>query len=217
MAGEFGYHPLLQYIEPSSSSTCELICEILDQALPDVKLLKEEANIMLAGIMLDTKRFVLNTGVRTFAAAQYLRGQGANPSLAQEYFTSNIDSMQREAKFESKIQIYKKVIAISIIDDPCSAEDRIPAAKAADNMLTIDGVLASFVIFRISAQGTDTARISARSTGKINVQLIMEKLGGGGHYDQAAVESSSISIQEMLIQLKDSIDTYIEEHPDIVN
>lgn len=216
MSDEFRFNPLLQYIEPSASSTCELICEILDQSFPDIKLRSEEANIMLAGIMLDTKKFILNTGVRTFAAAQYLRGQGAEPMDAQEYFKSDMDAMQREAKFESKIQIYKGIIAISVTDEPCSAEDRIAAAKAADSMLSIDGVLASFAICRIVSGDSDTVRISARSTGSVNVQLIMEKLGGGGHYDQAATESGSISLPEMLIRLREAIDAYIADNPHIL-
>ena len=124
--------------------------------------------------------------------------------------------MQREARFESKIQIYKKVIAISVTDEPCSADDRIPAAKAADTMLTIDGVLASFAVCRIVTSDRESIRISARSSGTINVQLIMERLGGGGHYDQAAVESSTVSLQKMLVNLRDAIDSYLAENPQVL-
>ena len=207
MNSEFFKTPILHYIEPSASSTCELVCEILEQTTAGGKLSKQEADLMFAGIMLDTKRFVVNTGVRTFAAAQYLRGQGANPNEAQELFKTGLDDLIRKARFETNVQIYRKVIAISINDENDNTNaDRIAAAKVADNLLTVDGVLASFALCKID----DSVRISARSTGKINVQIILEKIGGGGHYDAAATVIHG-DINDAMDQLTSAIDKYLDE------
>jgi len=207
MTGEFAKTPLLHYIEPSASSTCELICEILEQTTAGNKLSKQEADIMFAGIMLDTKRFVVNTGVRTFAAAQFLRGQGANPNEAQEFFKTGLDELIRKARFETNVETYRKVFAISInAEEECTAQDRIAAAKVADNLLTVDGILASFAICRMK----DSIRVSARSTGKINVQKILESIGGGGHYDSAATELRC-SVEEAYQMLLAAIDKYLDE------
>ena len=206
MTGEFTKTPLLHYIEPSASSTCELICEILEQTTAGNKLSKQEADIMFAGIMLDTKRFVINTGVRTFAAAQFLRGQGANPNEAQEFFKTGLDDLIRKARFETNVEIYRKAFAISVNTEECTAQDRIAAAKVADNLLTVDGVLASFAVCSMK----DSIRISARSTGKINVQKILESIGGGGHYDAAATEMRC-SMEEAQALLLAAIDKYLDE------
>ena len=161
---------------------------------------------MFAGIMLDTKRFVVNTGVRTFAAAQYLRGQGANPNEAQELFKTSLDDLIREAKFETNVQIYRKIIAISInTDTDNTQQDRIAAAKVADKLLTVHGVRASFAVCVIG----NYIRISARSTGKINVQKILETLGGGGHYDSAATQMNC-TVEEAIASLKEAVDMYLD-------
>ncbi len=206
VTGEFERTPLLHYIEPSASSTCELVSEILEQTQAGTKLSKYEANLMFAGIMLDTKRFVVNTGVRTFAAAQYLRGQGANPNEAQELFKTSLDDLIREAKFETNVQIYRKIIAISInTDTDNTQQDRIAAAKVADKLLTVHGVRASFAVCVIG----NYIRISARSTGKINVQKILETLGGGGHYDSAATQMNC-TVEEAIASLKEAVDMYLD-------
>ena len=117
------------------------------------------------------------------------------------------DDLIRKARFETNVQIYRKIIAISINDEnDNTAQDRIAAAKVADNLLTVDGVLASFALCKID----DTVRISARSTGKINVQIILEKIGGGGHYDAAATVIHG-SINDAKIQLTNAIDSYLDE------
>ncbi len=206
MTGEFERPPVLHYVEPSASSTCEMISEILEQTTAGSRLSKQEANIMYAGIMLDTKRFVINTGVRTFSAAQYLRGQGANPAEAQEFFKTGVEDLIRQARFETNVEIYRKYYAISVNTDTNGSQaDRTAAAKVADDLLTVDGVLASFALCRIG----DTVRISARSTGKINVQRILEALGGGGHYDSAATQMSC-SLDEAVDALKGAIDGYFD-------
>ena len=204
---EFDEAPLISYIEPSASSASELVAEILEQALPTGMLSKEEADIMYSGILLDTKQFTKNAGVRTFGAALYLRGEGASPSDALTLFKSSLSDFVSEAKFESNVVVYKKCIAISCNDSKDNQpSDRIAAAKAADKLLTVEGVEASFALCRIE----DSIHISARSTGQINVQLILEKIGGGGHFDAAATKLSG-SMNEALSMLKAAIDEYLKE------
>lgn len=204
---EFEEAPLISYIEPSASSTCELVAEILEQALPTGTLAKDEADIMYSGILLDTKQFTRNAGVRTFGAALYLRGEGASPADALTLFKSSLSDFVSEAKFESNVVIYRKCMAISCNDDDNNQPtDRIAAAKAADKLLTVENVKASFALCRID----DSIHISARSTGEINVQLILEKIGGGGHFDSAATKLGG-SMNESLSMLKNAIDSYFSE------
>lgn len=206
MTSEFATPPALYYIEPSASSASELISEILEQAaMGDLK--KEEAEMLYAGIILDTKRFSINTGVRTFTSALYLRGEGANPIEVQELFRTDLSDIEREARFEVNIARYRKNIAIAVnpYDDNGPA-DRIIAAKVADKLLTAENILASFALCEIDG----AIRISARSTGTINVQVILERLGGGGHYDAAATQMSDIPMEKALVQLKESIDQFLD-------
>ena len=207
---EFKIKPKIAYIEPSASSASELVAEFLEQTLSSGTLSTEEASLLLAGIMLDTKQFSKNTGVRTFSAGYYLQNEGANPQKIQELFKSDLDDLKREAKFESNVKIYKNIFAITtntLKDNASSdASDRIAAAKAADKLLTVDGVLASFAICKID----NTVHISARSAGKVNVQMIIEKLGGGGHFDAAATQIKDISVNDAFLKLKEAIDEYTE-------
>ncbi len=204
---EFDEAPLISYIEPSASSASELVAEILDQSMPSGSLTKDEADIMYAGVLLDTKQFTRNAGVRTFGAALYLRGEGASPSDALTLFKSCLSDFISEAKFESNVVIYRKCLAISCNDSPDNtASDRISAAKAADKLLTVEGVKASFALCKIE----DCIHISARSLGEVNVQLILEKIQGGGHFDSAATKLTG-SMNEALSMLKNAIDEYFAE------
>lgn len=206
MTSEFETPPALYYIEPSASSTCELICEILEQSGMG-SLKKEEAELLYAGIILDTKRFSINTGVRTFTAALYLRGEGADPIEVQELFRSDLTDIEREARFEVNIARYRKNIAIAVNSyEDNGPADRIIAAKVADKLLTAENVQASFALCTIDG----AIRISARSTGSINVQIILERLGGGGHYDAAATQMPGTPMETALIQLKESIDQFLD-------
>lgn len=205
---EFKTQPAVAYIEPSASSSCELVAEILEQSMPSGQLPKSEADIMFAGILLDTKQFTRNTGARTFSAALYLRSEGANPADAQTLFKTNLDDFVREAKFTTNVFIYRSLIAIAVNDgDDNTMSDRIAAAKAADKLMTVEGVAASFALCRIN----DTVHISARSSGGVNVQLILEKIGGGGHYDAAATQLEGEQMTEALRRLKVAIDEYLKE------
>ena len=197
----------LSYIEPSASSTCELVTEMLESTVSSQNLIKEEADILLAGILLDTKQFTRNTGTRTFGAAQYLRGAGANPTDVYNLFKAVPEDLSKEARFHTSITMYKECIAISSCDGETDESFRIIASKAADKMLSLRGVEAAFALVRIGEQ----IHISARSAGKINVQLILERMGGGGHFDVAGAQIVSDSINAVLSELKYSIDLQFSE------
>ncbi|MDD6264960.1 MAG: DHH family phosphoesterase [Clostridia bacterium] len=197
------------YIKPSMSSSCEIVCEILEYSVNPGTLQRDEADIMLAGIMLDTKQFLRNTGSRTFGSALYLRREGALCSNAQELFKTGLEDLTREAAYETNVVIYRNHIAISQSGngDDLSV-DRVAAAKAADKLLNVKGVYASFVLCTME----NSIHISARSSGKINVQLIIEKLGGGGHFESAATQLKGIGAPEAVRMLKSAIDEYLNEN-----
>lgn len=204
---EFEQKPNPLYIDPSASSACELVSEILEQSLPAGVLRKEEANIMMAGIMVDTKNFTRTVGTRTFAAALYLRGAGASTEYARTFFEEAFEDYRSESQFGTEARIYRDQLAITAIAGTGSSHDRIAAAKAADKLLTIRNINAAFALILIG----ETVHISARSNGNINVQLILEKIGGGGHFDVAgaALPQSSLEAAEKL--LCEAIDSYFSE------
>lgn len=197
----------LHYIEPSASSTCELVSEMLEATINSQHLVKSEADIILAGILLDTKHFTRNTGTRTFGAAQYLRGAGASPSDVYDLFKTEAEDLAKESRFHTAITVYKDNIAIACCEGDTDESYRIIASKAADKMLTLKDIEAAFTLVRIGEQ----IHISGRSNGKINVQLILEKCGGGGHFDVAGAQMVSESIISVLNSLKENIDKYLEE------
>lgn len=197
----------LSYIEPSASSACELVTEMLENAISSQNLLKEAADMLLAGILLDTKQFTRNTGTRTFGAAQYLRGAGASPTNVYNLFKTSAADLSKEARFHTSITIYHGNIAISACDGETDNSYRVIASKAADKMLTLRGIDAAFTLVRIG----DQIHISGRSNGVINVQLILERLHGGGHFDVAGAQVVSDSITTVLETLKASIDDYLEQ------
>ena len=197
----------LSYIEPSASSTCELVTEMLQYTFAGQNICKEEADMLLSGILLDTKQFTRNTGTRTFAAAEYLRGAGADPTDVYELFKADPLDLKKEARFHTAITIYRDVIAIASCDGETDESYRVIASKAADKMLTLRQVEAAFTLVRIGGH----VHISGRSSSKINVQLILEKLHGGGHYDVAGAQVASDSVISVLEMLKSAIDEYMEE------
>lgn len=202
---DFTNEPKIAYIEPAASSVSELMSEILEQVLEQGALPPVEANLILSGIILDTKQFTKNTGVRTFGAALYLRSEGASPYEAQKLFRTSADDFIRESQFENNIHIYRDCIAISTYEGKSQPSDRIIAAKAADRLLSIEGVSTSFVLCTID----DEINISARSDGNINVQLVLEALGGGGHFDAAGAQVKDMTMREVLEKLKESIDEFL--------
>lgn len=196
----------LSYIEPSASSACELIGEMLENAISSRNLSKEVADMLLAGVLLDTKQFTRNTGTRTFGVAQYLRGAGASPQDVYNLFKARPSDLSKEARFHTGITIYHGNIAISSCDGDTDDSYRIIASKAADKMLSLRDIDAAFTLVKIGEQ----VHISGRSNGAINVQLILENLGGGGHFDVAGAQVISDSVESVLVSLKDSIDNYLE-------
>ncbi len=204
---EFEHEPQLSYIDPSASSACELISEILEQTLPAGRLRKEEANIIMAGIMVDTKNFTRTVGTRTFAAALYLRGAGASTEYARTFFEEAFEDYLSDARFGAEARIHRDQIAITAIEGTGSSGDRVAAAKAADKLLTVRNVNAAFALIRIG----DVVHISARSNGSINVQLILEKIGGGGHFDVAGAAIEGSELQAAEDRLVAAIDEYFED------
>lgn len=199
---------VLSYIEPSASSACELVTEMIQNAVASQSITKAEADMLLAGILLDTKQFTRNTGTRTFGAAQYLRGAGADPTDVYSLFKTDPTELSKEARFHTAITVYNDNIAISACDGETDESYRIIASKAADKMLTLRGVDAAFTLVRIG----DQIHISGRSTGAtVNVQLILEKLGGGGHFDVAGAQVKADSVSSVLEALKASIDDYLDK------
>lgn len=203
---ELNKSPVINYIDPSASSACELVTEILEQCLPVGTLTNEESTVMLSGIMVDTKNFTRSTGIRTFAAALYLRGEGGNSEIAYTFFNENFDDFSAEAKFSSNVMIYRDTIAITTSMGSGSGDDRTAASKAADRLLTVKNVDASFALVPIGG----SIHVSARSNGAVNVQLILEKLGGGGHFNIAGAQIPTKDMRETLEKLKKAIDEYLD-------
>lgn len=189
--------------EPYASSASEMVTELIQYFGEAGKLRAVQAECLLAGIMLDTKNFVMKTGVRTFEAAAVLRKMGADTITVKKMFSSSIDSYKRKTQIVAEAEIYRKC-AIA----PCDfyADDlRIVAPQAADELLTIKNVDASFVLFKTMS---NEISISARSMGNLNVQLIMEALGGGGHQTMAGAQLKDVTVNEAFDTLKKSIDDY---------
>lgn len=202
---EFIENPLLVYMEPYASSTAELVTELLEYQPKGSKMDMLEATALLAGIIVDTKSFTLRTGSRTFDAASYLRARGADTVLVQKFLKENVDTYIERAKLINEVTFYKRGIAIATAKDD-TIHSQVLIAQAADTLLTLDGVSASFVIAKRSE---DKVGISARSLGDINVQIIMEMLDGGGHLTNAATQQGC-SIEEAELRLTDAIDEYLE-------
>ena len=203
----FVSNPHLIYLEPSSSSTSELVTELITYLEERVKLTPFEVSMLYGGIILDTKNFVVQTGSRTLEAASYLRRNGANPQEVQKLFWLDIAAVKERAELISTMEIFEGVYAISKYNH-YEKENSVIAAQAADEMSTLVGVRASFVLYPIANGST---AISARTQGDVNVQLIMESLGGGGHQMVAAVQLEEVGMEEALVKLKNAIMAYEKE------
>lgn len=194
----------LNYHEPYASSASELVTELMQYLLEPTDILKCEAEALLAGVVLDTKNFTNRTGGRTFEAAAYLRRAGADTQDVQRMFQSDLDAMVTRYAIMRQAQIYHGDIAVVAADE---AYDRVTAAKAADELLTIRGIRASFVLYRKD----DGVYMSARSLGEVNVQVILEALGGGGNSTTAGGQAKGITVAEAKEKLLAAIDQYFED------
>ena len=198
---------ILSFHEVYASSASELVTEIIQYSPIKIQLTPIEVEALYAGIMLDTKEFTFKTGVRTFEAAAYLRKCGVDIIKVKQWFQDDLRTYQTISHIISKAEIVKNTIAISIYDEE-EINTTIVIAKAADELLTISGINASFVL----GKSEDIIYISGRSIGDINVQLILEKLGGGGHITLAGAQLTNVSMEEALERLKTAIDEYIIEN-----
>ena len=208
LAAALPFDPFLQYIEATKSSASEIVAEILFRSKYADKLHKEEAEVLLSGIMLDTNNYTRNAGAQTFEITHYLYTRGAHTGVVREFFNESLDELMLTGEFESKARIYRDSIAITwmALDRPSTPEDRIVAAKVADKLLNIKGVEASFALVRMD----NDVVISGRSKGGINVQLILERLKGGGHFDIAGAQVRNSTLTKTFEMLKDAIDDYFE-------
>jgi c-di-AMP phosphodiesterase-like protein len=203
---DFIENPLLVYMEPYASSTSELVTELLEYQPKGGKIEMLEATALLAGIFVDTKSFTLRTGARTFDAASYLRGHGADTILVQKFLKEDIDTFLKRAKIIESVYMYTKGIAIAK-GHPDQMIDQVLIAQTADTLLTMDGISASFVIAK---RAENIIGISARSLGDVNVQVIMEALDGGGHLTNAATQLNESSLESAEDLLQKAIDEYLE-------
>lgn len=203
---EFIKNPLLVYMEPYASSTAELVTELLEYQPKNGRIQMLEATALLAGIIVDTKSFTLRTGARTFDAASYLRSHGADTVLVQKFLKEDINTYIKRARIIENVYFYRDGIVIAKGSDDIYC-DHVLIAQAADTLLTMDGVQASFVISR---RAEATIGISARSLGEVNVQVIMENLEGGGHLTNAATQMYDLSTDEAETLLQNAIDDYLE-------
>lgn len=197
----------LSYVEAYASSACEMVSEILQYIGDNIRISPEEADCMYSGIMIDTNNFMGKTGVRTFEAAAFLRRNGADVTRVRKMFREDAIEYKAKADAVSQAEIYRNAFAIST----CTSEDiespTIVGAQAANELLNIRGVKASFIMTEYQNQ----IFVSARSIDEINVQIIMEKMGGGGHLNTAGCQLSGISISEAIGILKATLDTMIED------
>ncbi len=207
---EFPENPMLVYIEPYASSTCELVTEMIEyQPQGGEGVLTDlEASAMLAGITVDSKEFSLRTGTRTFDAASYLRSIGADTQVVSELLKENIDNYLQRSHLVSTIDMIEPNMAL-LVGEENKIYDPIITAQAADTALSLEHVDASFALTRRSK---DAVGISARSMGNVNVQVIMEKLGGGGHLSNAATQLKGITIEEAKVKLLGAINDYLKEN-----
>ncbi|MBR0277171.1 MAG: DHH family phosphoesterase, partial [Clostridia bacterium] len=193
--------PALTYHEPYASSTCEMITEVFQYIKDGAKFTVKEAQAVYSGIVLDTKNFNMKTGVRTFEAASFLRRMGVDTVNVKKIFQNDMSDYLERAKIVSNAQKYKDRIAISSCEDDVEGMNII-ASQAADDLLNISDIKAAFVVCR---NGSDIV-ISGRSLGDYNVQVVLEKIGGGGHMTIAGAQFKNLSMQDVLAKLRNAID-----------
>ena len=206
-ADDFISNPLLVYLEPSASSASEMVTELLQYYDDNIDLNRLEASCLYAGLVVDTKNFAVQTGVRTFEAASYLRRSGADPSLVRQLFRVDFMTMKDKAQSVANTTVLPGGAALAHCPNEVK-NAQIVAAQVADMLLTVEGIRVSFVLFALEEGGIG---ISARSKGEVNVQLLMEELDGGGHQSVAGAQLRNSSRQEAEERLLAIIDKYMQE------
>lgn len=202
---DFIENAVIIYHEPYASSTSELITEVIQYMDEDVNLTPQEAEALYAGIFMDTKNFTFKTGVRTFEAASYLRRVGVDTIEVKKLFQVDQDTMIKKLEIIEQAQVYRGCIAIAVCQQDADDMQTI-VAQAADDLLNVTNITSSFVICSMG----DSIIISGRSLGDINVQVILEKLGGGGHMTIAGAQLKDTTEEQALTELKEAIDDYLE-------
>lgn len=205
---DFIGNPLLVYVETSASSVSELATELLPYQTNKVNISESEATIMYNGILVDTNRFRMRTGSRTFEAVAYLKKIGADSMKAENMLKEDYDDFEAKTSIMNWSEKYRGNMIIAAVNDN-TIEDRTMMSQAADSLLNIKGIEASFVIANIK---DNKVAVSARSKGEINVQVIMEKMHGGGHFSAAALQRDDTSVAAVDDELRAMIDEYIEEN-----
>jgi c-di-AMP phosphodiesterase-like protein len=193
----------LTFYEPYASSVCELVVELLQELVEQSDILRYEAEAMMAGIVTDTKNFTMRTGERTFDAAAFLRRAGADPSVVKRLLQNDYDSTVTRYAILERAQMYRDNICLAAMEREVN---RVVAAQAADELLNISGVEASVVLYPNAA---GEVILSARSIGSLNVQVLLEKLGGGGNKSAAGAQMKNTTIDQAMSQLKAAIDEYL--------
>lgn len=211
---EYDFEPVMNYIDPSASSASELVTEMLEQSetgndVPDTQLINDEvASIILSGIMLDTSGFTRNTGSRTLDAARYLYGKGANAEYVHSFFNENYADYERERSFSGSMLLQGGTVGLTWSHGTGNGtEDRVAAAKEAEKLLNVKGISASFALVTVE----NAVHISGRSDGSINVQLILELLGGGGRFDSAGAAMQNASIERAVADLRRAVESYFSD------
>ena len=198
---------VLSYIEPYASSACEMVAEMLQYFADDVKIANIEANSMYSGIMIDTNNFMNRTGVRTFEAAAFLRRCGADITYVRKLNRDDFDSYREKSKIVSNAEIYRDCYAIAVCDSLDIESPTIIGAQASNDLLNIQGIKASFVLTEYYGK----IYVSARAIDEVNVQIIMERLGGGGHINTAGTQFQHTNMNEAIRVIKETVDTMIAE------
>ena len=198
---------VLSYIEPYASSACEMVAEMLQYISDDIKITNIEANSMYAGIMIDTNNFMSRTGVRTFEAAAFLKRCGADITHVRKIFRDDLACYREKSKIVSSAEIYREEYAIAVFDNEDVDSPTIIGAQAANELLNIKGIKASFVL----TEYNEKIYVSARAIDEVNVQVVMERLGGGGHINTAGTQFQHTEMDEAVKAIKEIIDVMIEE------
>lgn len=201
-------NPAISYLEPGSSSTCEMVTELLMYFDKKMRIGKLAATAIYSGIVVDTKNFSIQTGSRTFDAAAYLRRSGADPVAVNHLFQSDYDTTIALAKTKAQSQFFDGGLVVSSIDNPIQNVQAI-AGQAADSLLRVEGVRMTIILFQMK---NEMVGISARSTGDLNVQVIMEKFGGGGHQNVAGAQVKDTPLDELKDAVIDAARKYIAEN-----
>ena len=198
---------VLSYIEPYASSTCEMVAEILQYFSDDIRIYNIEADALYSGIMIDTNNFTAKTGVRTFEAAAFLRRCGADVTRVRKMFRDDVKSYKAKAEAIRSVETYKGSFAISVCPSEGIDSPTVVASQAANELLNVDSIRASFVL----TDYQNKIYISARAIDEVNVQIIMERMGGGGHINMAGAQLPGASVNEAIHLLKETLDNMIKE------